>query len=161
MAAALTPSSQHSSLQASPSVLNIYHFLIKSSVSFWLGLHTQFVPSHISPTDNPFQLPHVPHVSQPYLSPTGYLQSPAEGLGFCRIPRLVNSALLPCNMFQCPLQALAGAAASSPTERCRYHREAISHFYSTYPLTLHPNPKTVCTYIASGCSTPSPLAPTP
>lgn len=43
---------------------------------------------------------------------------------FCWIPQLVNSSPLPCNMFQCPLQALVGAAASSPAAKCPHHKEA-------------------------------------
>jgi len=45
---------------------------------------TEVVPSHMPPTDNPFQLAHAPHVAQPYLSPAGLLHPPAEGLAFAK-----------------------------------------------------------------------------
>lgn len=39
------------------------------------------MPSHTSPTDYPFQLP---HASQLYLAPTDPLQPPAEGFAFAK-----------------------------------------------------------------------------
>lgn len=156
MIAALIHSSHCSSLQVPPSPLNIYHFPNQELCFIMVVLtssDTQVFPSHTSPTGNPFQHPHVPHVSQTSLSPTR-LQTPAEGPPFAKyhnqliqLPFPVTHPSAPCKPQLVKLQAPRPCGARTTRET---------------PLTSAPQavspliqcPRAARTYVVLGRSTP-------